>query len=296
MQKRGLSLLALSFVVTGAASASSIILSNSGAPGDSFTNAGGSNQGQAVGSTGFYYNNVRNSGVAGINTTYARNGNGSGYLETKFGPGGSSSKADIELLANGVGFGGNFFAGGSLGKLGDLTALSYEWYRDSVSTNSNVQHAVVRILIDADGNLNTTGDRGGLVFERAYNGGGAVPTDQWVSEDIFAYNSGAGAYLWNFGLGVGSEFGGYNKTLDDWLNGFTVGSVSSPLSANSAILGFSMGVGSGWGPHIGAVDSLGFTIGNQSALYNLEAVPEPFTMGLGALALAAAIRRRSRKA
>ena len=91
---------ALAIASVGAHSAT--VLSNNAAPGDAFTNAGGSSQGQAVGATGWYYNNVRNSGTAGINDTYARSGNGSALLQGTLGPGGASSKADIEYLSGGV--------------------------------------------------------------------------------------------------------------------------------------------------------------------------------------------------
>ena len=49
-----------------------VVLANNAAPGDAFTNAAVANQGQAVGATGWYYNNVRNSGTAGIRNTYAQ--------------------------------------------------------------------------------------------------------------------------------------------------------------------------------------------------------------------------------
>ena len=80
--------------VSSAASATGVtVYSNGGGSGDMFTNAGGTNTGQAVGTSGWYYNNVRNNGNVGINSTYARSGNGSVYMETTQGPGGASSKA-----------------------------------------------------------------------------------------------------------------------------------------------------------------------------------------------------------
>lgn len=277
----------------GAAQAA-IVYSNNAAPGDTYTNATTSNQGQAVGSTGWYYNNVRNSGVAGINTTYARSGNASAYLETTLGPGAPSSKADIEFLANGTNVGGNFFANGSLGLFSQFAGMSYDWYRDSTSTNSAVQHPALRILLDLDGDLTTPGDRGGLVFERVYNGFGNAPTNTWISDLI-----GGSTKLWNFGLGLGNEFdidgdGTPYDTLTEWQ--------SSARFANATILGFSAGVGSGWGPFKGAVDNIGWTIGTQpAALTNFEVqsngtVPEPTSMALlGSSLLAAAIIRRRRK-
>jgi hypothetical protein len=277
----------------GAATATTV-LSNNFAPGDSFTNAGGSNQGQAVGSSGWYYNNVRNGGVAGINTTYARSGNGSAYLETKVGPGGASSKADIEFLANGTGFAGNFFAGGSLGALANLNlnALSYEWYRDGTSTNSSVQHPAFRILLDADGNLATTGDRGGLVYERAYNAL-STPTDSWVSDAITGSSK-----VWNFGLGAGLGFEhvipGANGGNGTPYNPVTTWQAYLP---NAAVLGFSMGVGSGWGPFKGAVDNVTFGFNGGSTTYNFEAavipLPAAAWAGLALLGVAGVSRRRN---
>ncbi|MCS6920780.1 MAG: hypothetical protein NZM07_02480, partial [Elioraea sp.] len=65
--------------------ASTIVLSNNSAPGDSFVNAGPTNQGQAIGTTGWYYNNVRNSGSVGISTALPRNGNGSAFFSSPSG-------------------------------------------------------------------------------------------------------------------------------------------------------------------------------------------------------------------
>jgi hypothetical protein len=275
------------------AQAATVVYSNGAAPGDSYTNATTSNQGQAVGASGWYYNNVRNSGVVGINATYPRNGTGSAYLETQFGPGGASSKADIEYLAGGVNFNGNYVASGTLGLFSAFSAMSYEWYRDSTSTNSSAQHPALRVLLDRDGNLVTTGDRGGLVYEGSYNGAPVAPVDTWTAGSV-----GAATKLWNFGLGLGFEFdidgdGSPYDTLAEWQ--------ASQLMSNAVILGFSAGVGSGWGPFMGAVDNIGWTIDGQSGSYNFEVprdqgVPEPASMalvGIGLLALART-RRRSR--
>lgn len=283
-------LLAMSFAAP--VQAATIVLPNNPAPGDSYTNPTPSNQGQAVGASGWHYNNVRNSGVVGINDTYPRNGTGSAFLQTQFGPGGASSKADIEYLAAGLNVGGNFYATGSLGLFSAFSAMSYEWYRDSASTNSAVQHPALRILLDRDGNLATTGDRGGLVYEAAYNGA-VVPVNTWTAGSV-----GAATKLWNFGLGLGFEYdidgdGSPYDTLAEWQ--------ASALMSNAVILGFSAGVGSGWGPFMGAVDGIGWTIAGQSAMYDFEVprdqgVPEPASMalvGIGLLALARS-RRRTR--
>ncbi len=283
---------AMATMVGASALAANVTVYSNNIGGDAFVNASGANQGQAVGATGWYYNNVRNSGLAGINSTFARNGNGSASLVTAFGPGGASSKADIELLSGGFNLGGNYVATSSFGRLGDLTELSYDWYRSSASQNNAGQHAVVRILVDADGDLNTTGDRGGLVFERAYNGGVASPTDTWVTEDIFAYNGGNTANMWTFGAGMTFAEEGYGVDLSEWQAG------QGTISADSAVLGFSMGVGSGWAESLGAVDNFTFGFGGSSTTYNFETagqvIPSPLAGVMGAAGLfgVAGIRRR----
>ncbi|MFN4241803.1 MAG: hypothetical protein ACK4PI_01045 [Tepidisphaerales bacterium] len=216
------------------------------------------------------YNNVRNSGQVGVTAAYPRSGNGSVEMNTLFGPGGASSKADIEFLAQPVNLGGNFVAGGSLGLFSNLnlSGLGYDWYRNSTSSNSAVQHPAYRILLDADGDLTTTGDRGGLVFERAYNGGGPVPTDTWVTETITGSSK-----VWNFGLGLGFE---YVLPFP-----FGSGSAYEPITAwqaflpNAVVLGFSVGVGSGWGPFQGAADNIRFGFGTDSTTYNFELLRGP---------------------
>lgn len=260
-----------------------------GVSGDLFTNAGAGNRGQAVGASGWYYNNTRQEGRVGISTDYARDGNGSARLGgTK-----DASKADIEYLASGVAVGGNFFATDTLGRFTDLQGMSYDWYRASGGSARAGLMPVMRVLLDLDGDLTTTGDRGGLVFEQAYNGGGDATVDAWVSQSI-----GATSKLWNFGLGLGFEFdidadGTPYDTLAEWQ--------ASTRLANAAILGFSLGIGSGWGGTFdGAVDRVGWTIGGTSASFNFEvgptaAVPVPGSAALAGLALLAlgALRRRA---
>lgn len=274
---------ALCLVATSASAG--VVLANNPA-GDAF-NGGlfNLNQGQAVGASGWYYNNVRNGGTVGIDDVYARSGNGSVFLKGTAGPGGFSSKGDIEYLSGAT---SNWFTGAwsgttSLGLFSQFSGMRYDWYRDSASTNNAAQHPVLRILLDRDGNLNTTTDRGGLVFERAYNGA-SVATNQWLSDVV-----GSSTNLWSFGMGFngGDPDGGYayDSSLAEW----------QAALRNAKILGFSAGFGSGWGPFQGAVDNIGWTINGVATTTNFEArpdvgpgpsaVPEPGSLALIGLGL-----------
>jgi len=267
------------FTIPGAV----IVYSNNTPLDDAFTNPSATNQGQAIGASGWYYNNVRNGGTVGIAGSLPWAGNGSVYFQSPSG----AAKADVEYLADGVNIGGNFAAAGSLGFFSDLAWFSYEWYRNSASTNPAVQHPALRVLLDADGNLSTVSDRGGLVFERAYNGG-VVPVDTWVFDAV-----GPSTYLWNFGLGIGfaaninATPSPYDATLAEWQAYFP----------NAVILGFSAGVGSGWnGQFYGAVDAISWNLGGVATETNFETgplaeIPEPSSLMLVASGLALLWRR-----
>jgi hypothetical protein len=264
-------------VVIFASSAASLadvtVYSNGAYPGDTFTNAGGSNTGQAVGTSGWYYNNVRNWGEVGINTNYARSGNGSAYVSTVYGPGGASSKSDIEFLASAIAnVNGNYGPGAALGLFAQLNSLSYDWYRDSSSINNNVQHPVIRVgVISPDTKVG-----GYLVFERVYQSDPSllnqpVPTDQWVTDDVFGNNY----RLWSTGnlpnniSGSDGPVQQYDaRTLSEWQS----------LLSTYYVTTISLGVGSGWGPFEGAVDNVTFAFGTAlPTTYNFEVpavVPE----------------------
>ncbi len=269
----------LVLALTARPATAGIVYSNAlSPPGDSFTNPFPFfSAGQAVGSSGWFYNNVRGGGAVGINTAFPHLGDGS----VRFFSPNSNGKADIEFLGGAVtNILGNATATSSLGRFADFEGMSYDWYRDSTSTNPLTQHPALRILIDADGDLATTNDRGYLIFERAYN---ALPTlmDEWVSDTI-----GPNTVLWNnnqsalFGSTV------YDRTLAQW----------QAQLPNAVILGFSAGVGSGWnGVFTGAVDNISWTIAGQTTTTNFEVavIPEPATLGVFALGLAGfAFRRR----
>lgn len=243
--------------------------------GDAFTNASGSNQGQAIGDSGWYYNNVRAGATIGINTDYARSGNGSVSFTSP-----SNGKADIEFLPNAVAPSGNYASGSSMGLFSALTSMSYDWYRDSSSTASGNLHPSLRVLLDRDGNLATNTDRGGLVFERSYNNL-TTPVNQWVSNMVSGSTK-----VWNFGLGLGNEAdingngSAYDSRLNEW----------QAYMPNAAVIGFSSGVGSGWAAFNGAVDNISWTLNGTTTTANFEVaatdVPEPASLGLLVIGLA----------
>ncbi|MFN4241802.1 MAG: hypothetical protein ACK4PI_01040 [Tepidisphaerales bacterium] len=240
--------------VSASASASTVTVIGSGSL---FTNPGTSNQGQLL-SGNWVYNNVRNSGQVGVTSAYPRSGNGSVEFRSPT----NNGKADIEFLGQPLNVGGNFVPTASLGLLSNLnlSGLGYDWYRDSSSTNPNVQHPSYRILVDRDGNLFTTGDRGYLIFERAYNVGGPVPTDTWVTETITGASN-----MWSTG-GLPDPGAVFNRNLSQW----------QALMPNARVLGFSLGVGSGWdGVFRGAVDNVRFGFGTSSTTYNFELLRGP---------------------
>lgn len=250
--------------------------------GDTYTNPTAVNQGQPVGASGWYYNNVRRGGTVGIDGSHPRSGNGSVAFSSP-----DNGKADIEFLPGAVSVGGNYESTQSLGLFSDLVSMSYDWYRDQSSQATAHLHPSLRVLLDLDGKIATTGDRGGLVFERKYNGS-ATPVDQWTTDTV-----GGDSFVWNFGLGLGSEYdlngNGYafDSTLADW----------QAFMPSAVIIGFSSGVGSGWAPFSGAVDNIAWNIGGVTTSTNFELapsdVPEPATLGLFAIGVAGlAIRRR----
>jgi len=229
-----------------------------------------------VGSSGWSYYG-RGNATVGINNTYPRAGNGSVYLN------GTSGASQGGIL---------YFTGSSLGLLSQLQSVSYDWYRDSSSTNPNVQAPALGIFIDADGNLTTTTDRGYLVFERVYNTPGPVPTNTWISETInsstFLWNTTIPGYL-GFASNINSTPYAYDANLSEWQAYFP----------NAAVIGFNGFFGSGWnGNFSGAVDNIRWQFADQPPVaFEFEVqVPEPASMAsLGAILVGLGVYLRRRR-
>lgn len=269
-----------------AANADTIVYSNN-AGGDAFNVNDGPTAadrgGQAVSGSNWYYNSVGGDATIGISSAESwspRSGNGSVLFHGVDG----SSKADIEYFnsAGQITPGGVFVPISSMGLLKDLSAFSYDWYRDGSSTNPAVQTPSLRLQI-------TDGQHSGyLVFEQVYNG--AVVANQWNHSDVL----GSQLTLWS--NGSLPDQNQYNHDLDYWINTAGLG--------NYSVLSISSGIGSGWnGAFTGGVDNITFGFNGANTTYNFEvagAVPEPASVvsfliagGLG-LAGAAARRRRAR--
>ena len=223
--------------------------------------------------------NVGADASLGVTKTYARSGNGSAYFDgpTPQSQAGSGSKADLEY----------YFSQPLL--LSDFVSATYDWFRDSSSTNNGIQTASFRFLVNTAGLTLPTSTA--LIFEPYYQGApGNVATDQWVTSAIDG-----NSIFWN-----------NNGVLANGSSGM-FSSLSSIIAANSGlyVYGLSTGIGSGWDGHFtGAVDNIGYNFGARADSFNFEvaavggAVPEPasWAMMIGGLGVVGASMRRRKVA
>ena len=135
--------------------------------------------------------------------------------------------------------------------LGDLDHLSFDYYIDSSDRTDVIP--VIRLMIDADGNLATTGDRGELVFEYSYQGLGATTQDSWQTADL----AGGDWVAWQRSLGVNRDQIVNMTEFSDWsdADGFTPAG-GLHFDENSLVLGWSIALGSGNGTSTMYLDNL----------------------------------------
>jgi hypothetical protein len=126
--------------------------------------------------------------------------------------------------------------------LGDLDTLSFDYYIASSDRTDVIP--VIRLIIDADGNLATTNDRGELVFEYSYQGLGATTQDAWQHVDLVGSDWNA----WQRSFGQNRDQIVNITEFSDWsdADGFTPAG-GLHFDANSLILGYSVALGSGNG-------------------------------------------------
>jgi hypothetical protein len=126
--------------------------------------------------------------------------------------------------------------------LGDLDELSFDYYIASSDKTNPIP--VIRLIIDADGNLATTNDRGELVFEWAYQGLGSTTQGSWQSIDLI----GGDWVAWQRSFGQNRDQIANMTEFSDWADadGYTpLGGLH--FDENSLILGYSIALGSGNG-------------------------------------------------
>lgn len=137
--------------------------------------------------------------------------------------------------------------------LGDLDELSFDYYIAS-SDRTNVI-PVVRLIIDADGNLATTNDRGELVFEWSYQNLGSTTQGSWQHVDLV----GGDWVAWQRSFGQNRDQIANMTEYSDWADadGFTPAG-GLHFNENSLILGYSIALGSGNGTNDIYMDNVKF--------------------------------------
>jgi hypothetical protein len=263
------------------------------------------------------YDNRNSAGTAVISPANPRGygapwiqGNASLALTT------SGSGNDWAFFTRYAGNSGNSWDGVSTyGYLGDINAVSFDWYRDAISISNpayqdpywggpwQAQTPVLRILIK-DGNIISE-----LVWEKWYTDSSPAATDTWVSENLINQD------FWRhliipegYTIDNGTNITPYlhlqpllDAPLSAWASNATTPPVSSgyyPYTNNAVVYGVSVGVGSAWlDSYSGYVDNIFLSFNNSPGPAindNFELpVPEPATglLLVSGLGIWAAIRR-----
>jgi len=200
----------------------------------------------------------------------------------------------------------------NLGLLSNLTAFSYDFLTSNLGSAPPNSYPIARLhLYDP---INMYGSE--LVWENAETGNVAFSTGTWQSYNVFA--SGSIYRFVNFyigpppsGFGIRRTFNGPGpadaqtvqsiaawsaNTTSPLFNEFANGGLNQfGFSAQTYVVGVSLGIGGGATNYLGYADNVTLAFGNNSDTFNFEAIPEPSTYALMALGLglmAARIRKR----
>lgn len=135
--------------------------------------------------------------------------------------------------------------------LSTFTSGSYDWWRDSASTNPAIQAPAYALWIDNDCNAATTGDQAYLVYEPYYQTTANAPTNQWVTETVAP-----ASVVWQAGGGVPWS----TQPISAYMAGTATGGTA--INGSSCIIGVLAFAGSGWiGMFHGAVDNVTLSAG-----------------------------------
>lgn len=201
--------------------------------------------------------NLRNSGTVAITTDKPRGDAPNNLGSLEFTSSTSTDKADYVKYWGVV----------SGRTLSNISALSYEFYRDSSSTAAQHLAPAFRLAYSTN---EPTPKTGYLIWENVYNGGSIntpVPTNQWLANDILAGN------FWMRTFNPGFTVEQYDVTLAEWQSGVTFNG-SHQLGPDTNIVGIEVGVGSGWGDTFrGFVDNVAISFGSDSVTANFEPNP-----------------------
>lgn len=250
--------------------------------------------------------NPTNAGTAGISAENPRSGNAS--LKLTIG-------GDNDPLDDWAFYTRTAEDGGSWGKLSEISALSFDWFRATETDSEyewydpwNLQTPVLRLLIYDDGVFSE------LVWERYYTDSSApLIIGDWVTEDIIDGSNDQNFWRHIFvedGEDLYTDIDGNDvveSVFFDITNPLTLMAETTDVwtslfsdYADAVVYGLSVGVGSSWpGEYLGYVDNIHLAFGEKIILDdNFELpVPEPSTLlllGIGMAALLAGRRRRAR--